>query len=59
VLLVVPALYMIVEDFRAWMGMGDENEVKEEEEEGAAPPEWQPAQVDEGGQEAPRIPPAE
>ncbi|MCX4247909.1 efflux RND transporter permease subunit [Paraliomyxa miuraensis] len=56
VLLVVPALYMMIEDLRALFGMVDEHAVLPHQESG--PPGWSPAQV--GGAEAgPRLPPAE
>ncbi len=53
VLLVVPALYMIIEDLRELVGIRDEH--------GGEPPEWSPAQVEAPGsaQTPPQAPPAE
>ena len=56
VLLVVPALYIMVEDFRGLVGVTDEH--AQPQDEGAEPPEWTPAQV-QGEPQAPRVPPAE
>jgi multidrug efflux pump subunit AcrB len=53
-LLVVPALYMIVEDLRGLVGIRDAHAMPE----GGAPPEWTPAQV-EPPAGPPRTPPAE
>jgi multidrug efflux pump subunit AcrB len=53
VLLIVPALYMIVEDLRGLVGIGDAHAAPA----GGAPPEWSPAQVQPG--DPPRTPPAE
>lgn len=55
VLLVVPALYMVIEDLRELVGARDTHTSTTD---GSAPPEWSPAQVDpEAGR--PRTPPAE
>jgi hypothetical protein len=42
VLLVVPALYMIIEDLRALVGIEDDHGVEPDE---GAPPQWSPARV--------------
>jgi len=52
-LLVVPALYVIVEDLRGLVGIRDAHAKPE----AGPPPEWTPAQVQPG--EPPRTPPAE
>lgn len=57
VLLMVPALYMVVEDLRGLVGIVDEHAERDEDGD-AGPPEWTPAQV-QGGEAAPRVPPAE
>lgn len=56
VLLVVPALYMIIEDLRALVGITDEHANPDDDD--AGPPEWTPAQVA-GAEAPPRVPPAE
>lgn len=52
-LLVVPALYVIVEDLRGMVGIGDAHAAPA----GGQPPEWSPAQVQ--PEAPPRTPPAE
>ncbi|MEM9463525.1 MAG: efflux RND transporter permease subunit [Myxococcota bacterium] len=56
VLLVVPALYMIIEDLRALFGVIDGYQVDPDE---GAPPEWTPAEVGPGHPTTYRPPPAE
>ena len=56
VLLVVPALYMVIEDLRSLVGVADTAGADEDEE---PVPSWQPSQVDGGAEPPPRAPPAE